>query len=62
MSFKNDKYVAERYGVSRATVWNWVRAGKLPKPVKLSAKCTRWSVDQLDRHDLEMLNQGSDDV
>lgn len=28
--------------VSHATLWRWVRDGKFPKPVKLSANVTAW--------------------
>jgi prophage regulatory protein len=33
-------------GVSPSTLWNWVKKGTFPKPVKLSENCTAWcSVD-----------------
>lgn len=32
---------------SRATIWRWVKAGKLPKPKKLSARVTAWNVGEL---------------
>lgn len=28
--------------ISRATWWAWVKAGKAPQPIKLSAGCTVW--------------------
>lgn len=28
--------------ISSATLWAWVKAGKLPKPIKLSAGVTVW--------------------
>lgn len=31
-------------GVSSATVWRGVRQGTIPKPVKLSERCTAWNV------------------
>jgi predicted DNA-binding transcriptional regulator AlpA len=49
--FFSDAQVAKRYGVSRATVWRWVRRGILPKPVSISPGCTRWRGDQLDERD-----------
>jgi len=36
--------VAERFGVSTPTIWRWLKASQLPKPVKLSAGCTRWNI------------------
>ena len=49
--FVSDRQVADRYGVSRATIWRWVRRGILPEPVSLSPGCTRWNVAQLDERD-----------
>ncbi len=34
--------LAEKLGVSRATVWLWAKAGRLPKPVKLGPRVTVW--------------------
>jgi predicted DNA-binding transcriptional regulator AlpA len=40
--------VAQRYGVSHATVWRWAeKGGDFPKPIKLSAGTSRWSEEQL---------------
>ena len=36
--------VAERFGVSKNTIWRWVREGKFPAPVKLGENCTRWRI------------------
>jgi len=38
----SDRDLAERYGVSRMTIWRWARVGKLPEPVKLGENTTRW--------------------
>lgn len=45
--YLSDKRLAERYDVSRATIWRWVKTGSLPKPVKLSPGCTRWRASEL---------------
>ena len=49
--FLNDREVAERYSVSRPTVWRWVSEGHLPKPVKVGPGSTRWRIADLDAHD-----------
>lgn len=45
-----DTQLAELYGVSRATIWRWVKAGILPKPVKLSPGTTRWKLSEVEQH------------
>lgn len=44
-----DAEVAHRYGVSRASIWRWVKSDPtFPKPVQLSAGCSRWRLSDLD--------------
>jgi len=33
--------------VSKATIWNWVKQNKFPKPVKLSDRVTVWRVEDV---------------
>ena len=42
--------VAERLGVSVATVWRWTKELErgFPKPVSLSPGCTRWRLSDLE--------------
>jgi prophage regulatory protein len=40
--------VANREGVSVATVWRWVREGKFPKPIKLGAAVTAWRISDIE--------------
>ena len=40
--FLRDKQVANRLSISRSHVWNLVKQGKLPKPIKISEKITVW--------------------
>lgn len=40
--FLSDKEVAARLGVSRQTVWRWVREGRFPSPVKIGPAAVRW--------------------
>lgn len=49
MLYVSDKQLATRFGVSRPTVWRWVKSDPdFPKPVKLSPQCTRWRADQVE--------------
>ena len=41
--------VAALHGVGPATVWRWVKAGRLPAPVKLGPNTTAWNVGELRR-------------
>lgn len=36
--------VKRLYGVSSATIWHGVKNGTIPKPSKLSERCTAWNV------------------
>lgn len=41
--FLSVRQVSQRFGVSIATCWRWARErSDFPKPLKLSASCTRW--------------------
>ena len=39
--------VARRYNVKAATVWAWMQQGKFPQPIRLTAGCSRWSLEDL---------------
>lgn len=41
--------VAALHGIGPATVWRWVKAGRLPAPVKLGPNTTAWNVGSLRR-------------
>lgn len=47
--YLSDKQVAQRYEVSRKTVWYWAANNPaFPKPVKLSPGCTRWKLSDIE--------------
>lgn len=47
--YKPDIDVADRFCVTRQTVWNWLRNDPtFPRPVRLSARCTRWDMDEIE--------------
>lgn len=48
------KQVAERFGVTTVSLWNWVGNGPyknpdFPKPYKISPAVTRWKLDELEQ-------------
>lgn len=43
--------VADRYGISRTTVWRWVKSGRLPAPIQIGPGIKRFSVAALQRAD-----------
>lgn len=57
VSFVTVDEVAQRYSVSKATVWRWVKNDpSFPEPIKLSAGTSRWTEEQLrafERHAFE---------
>ena len=43
--FLSDKQVADRYGVTRTSIWRWLKTLEdFPPPVKLSEGCARWTL------------------
>ena len=42
------KQVADRFGVSTASVWRWMRTGDFPRAVKLSSGTTRWRLADIE--------------
>lgn len=46
-SFVRLPVVCGLYACSPATAWRWVKAGKIPAPVKLSDRVTAWRVGDL---------------
>lgn len=47
-TYIDDRALAARYAVSRATVWRWVKTERLPKPIRLSPGCTRWRLSEVE--------------
>lgn len=48
--FLQDKDVAQRYGVSRPSIWRWVKSDpSFPKPVNLTPGCARWRMEDLEK-------------
>ena len=45
--YVSDKYLSNRFEVSRATWWRWVREGHAPKPYRFTSQCTRWILSEV---------------
>ncbi len=33
--------------ISKSTLWAWVKSGKFPKPIKISARVTCWDAQEI---------------
>jgi len=58
VGWSNDKQLARHYGVTRKTIWAWVREGRLPKPKKITPRRTRWLNVGIAQHDEKIINLG----
>ena len=41
-------YLKQRFSVSGSSIWAWVKAGKFPKPIKISENCTAWNAADIE--------------
>lgn len=58
--FLSVKHIAGRLGVSPATIWRWAReVPDFPKPVRLSAGCTRWREAELVEFEESRMRAGA---
>ena len=47
--YLSDKQVADRYSVSRISIWRWRKTDpNFPQPVSLSPGCTRWRLSDIE--------------
>jgi predicted DNA-binding transcriptional regulator AlpA len=51
--YLSDRQVAQRYGISRVSVWRWVSSGRLPRPSRLGPHTTRWRLDDLEHFETQ---------
>lgn len=45
--------LARRYSVHVVTVWRWAQTGRLPPPIRLTPRTTRWRKDQIEASEAE---------
>ena len=46
--FLREKHILKQIPVAHSTLWDWVRDGDFPAPIKLSEKVTVWSKTEID--------------
>lgn len=44
----SDRFLADRYEVTRQTIWRWAREGRLPPPQKIGLNTSRWELGEAD--------------
>ena len=45
--------VCARYGLSRSTLYAWIKQGRFPAPVKLGPRASAWALADLERWECE---------
>jgi prophage regulatory protein len=48
-----------RYGVSKQTVWYWLREGRLNRPVKLGVNSTRWKLIDVEQFEADRFKESA---
>ena len=41
------KQIKKMIPISHTTIWNWVKKGEFPKPIKIGANTTVWEYDKV---------------
>lgn len=58
--FLRDIEVAHRYGVSRPTIWRWLKKGKIPRPIKIGEGSSRWRFSDLENWEKSQCELGKE--
>ena len=56
--YRSIKEVCEEFGVSRSTVYTWMKAGLLPEPVQITRRCVRFLAEDLEALNKELISKG----
>lgn len=51
--YVRDVFLADRWGVSRMTVWRWSKEGRIPAPKKLGPNSTRWDLLAIEAYEAQ---------
>lgn len=57
--YLSDRQLSERFSVHRTTVWRWMREEGFPRPVHLSANCTRWRLSDVESWEAQRFAEAS---
>ena len=52
------KEAAVFLGIGQATFWRWAKEGRLPRGIRLSARCTGWRREDLEAFLERQASQG----
>jgi prophage regulatory protein len=55
------KHVLALVPVSKSTLWEWVRQGKFPQPLKLGVRCTVWRRSTVKNYIDQIGGEGQND-
>ena len=58
--FLTVKEVCQRLSIGKSTVWAWSMENRFPKPVLLSARCTRWRLSEIVVWERDMASANDD--
>jgi prophage regulatory protein len=58
--YLSDQQVADRYSVSRVTIWRWRKTDpSFPQPINLSPGCVRWKLLEIENWEAAKANAAS---
>jgi prophage regulatory protein len=40
--------VLRRVGISKSTLWDWIKADRFPRPVRLGERAVAWRASEID--------------
>ncbi|WP_183383559.1 helix-turn-helix domain-containing protein [Halomonas stenophila] len=58
-AYLKDTQACSRYGVSRSTWWRWLAERRIPQPVKIGPRATRWRMADLELWEADQTMEGA---
>jgi len=52
--------LARLLSVSTVTIYDWVRKGKLPQPIRFGRRCSRWRLSEVEAAIDRLAQQGDE--